>query len=501
MVNQPPNASTSIPGGNYTWTSAGSTLGSQNSLTVNPLSTTFYELVYTVNGCKDSVNILVDVIPLTPVDVIDQSICEGDTLTLTAIPQTTGGSYIWTSAGVNIGNQQSIDVNPSLSTDYIVEYIINGYSDFDTTLVTVNMIPSVQINDVDICQGDSANLIAIPDVPGGTYEWNPGGPGPSSIYVSPQSTNSFSVYYTLNGCNSPEDTAWVNVTNTPVITSTDTIICQGQTAILNTSVSQIGGSYLWLPGNQTTPSISVSPNVDSNYIVIYQLNGCPSLPDTSNVIVSPSPNVTFTVSDTIGCSPLPVVFTNTTQDATNCIWDLGVDGTFNNCGTFSYTFQNPGCYTISLTTDSPNGCSSSSTFTNLICVNPTPVADFGVSSNTISASNPMVNIYNNSIDADQCTWYFGDGTMSVDYHPGSHTYPYDIGSSYVLTLVAQSDSGCVDSMMQEIAFYDDLLYYVPNSFIPDGDNVNDVWLPVFSSGIDENQYQLYVFNRWGNVVF
>ena len=59
--------------------------------------------------------------------------------------------------------------------------------------------------------------------------------------------------------------------------------------------------------------------------------------DTSNVIVSPSPNVTFTVSDTLGCSPLPVVFTNTTQDATNCIWDLGVDGTFNNCGTFSYT--------------------------------------------------------------------------------------------------------------------------------------------------------------------
>ena len=113
----------------------------------------------------------------------------------------------------------------------------------------------------------------------------------------------------------------------------------------------------------------------------------------------------------------------------------------------------------------------------------------------------MVSIYNNSMDADQCTWYFGDGTMSVDYHPGSHTYPYDIGNSYVLTLVAQSDSGCVDSMQQVIAFYDDLLYYVPNSFIPDGDNVNDVWLPVFSSGIDENQYQLYVFNRWGNVVF
>ena len=61
------NASSSIPGGVYSWTSGGSNLGSQNSLTVNPLSTTFYELVYTVNGCNDSVNILVDVIPITPV--------------------------------------------------------------------------------------------------------------------------------------------------------------------------------------------------------------------------------------------------------------------------------------------------------------------------------------------------------------------------------------------------------------------------------------------------
>ena len=63
--------------------------------------------------------------------------------TLTAIPQTTGGSYIWTSAGINIGNQQSVDVNPSLTTTYIVEYIINGCSDFDTSIITVNMIPSV----------------------------------------------------------------------------------------------------------------------------------------------------------------------------------------------------------------------------------------------------------------------------------------------------------------------------------------------------------------------
>ena len=48
---------------------------------------------------------------------------------------------------------------------------------------------------------------------------------------------------------------------------------------------------------------------------------------------------------------------------------------------------------------------------------------------------------------------------------------------------------------------EELLYYVPNSFTPDGDGVNDTFLPTFTSGYDPYDYSLLIFNRWGQIVF
>lgn len=47
----------------------------------------------------------------------------------------------------------------------------------------------------------------------------------------------------------------------------------------------------------------------------------------------------------------------------------------------------------------------------------------------------------------------------------------------------------------------DCLYYVPNTFTPDGDMYNQVFEPVFSKGFDPYDYHLMIYNRWGEVVF
>jgi gliding motility-associated-like protein len=45
------------------------------------------------------------------------------------------------------------------------------------------------------------------------------------------------------------------------------------------------------------------------------------------------------------------------------------------------------------------------------------------------------------------------------------------------------------------------VYYIPNTFTPDGDMFNQTFNPVFTSGIDNYNYNLYVYNRWGEIIF
>jgi gliding motility-associated-like protein len=45
------------------------------------------------------------------------------------------------------------------------------------------------------------------------------------------------------------------------------------------------------------------------------------------------------------------------------------------------------------------------------------------------------------------------------------------------------------------------LIYIPNSFTPDGDELNNVWLPIFTSGFDPFDFNIKVYNRWGENIW
>ena len=46
-----------------------------------------------------------------------------------------------------------------------------------------------------------------------------------------------------------------------------------------------------------------------------------------------------------------------------------------------------------------------------------------------------------------------------------------------------------------------LIYYIPNTFTPDGDSYNENLAPVFTSGYDPYDFDLFIFNRWGETVW
>ncbi|TNE71597.1 MAG: T9SS type A sorting domain-containing protein [Bacteroidetes bacterium] len=150
------------------------------------------------NGCTtDQFTIVVSNAP--QVTATDVGSCDGQTVTLSATPSATGGTYLWSPTNETTA---TIVVNPSSTSDYTVTYTLNGCSGSDVATVTVSTTPNVLVADDVICAGESAVLTAVPDIGGGDYNWLASGETTASITVSPTSSTTYTLEYTLNGCTS-----------------------------------------------------------------------------------------------------------------------------------------------------------------------------------------------------------------------------------------------------------------------------------------------------------
>ncbi|MNY43485.1 hypothetical protein D3C86_1784470 [compost metagenome] len=70
-----------------------------------------------------------------------------------------------------------------------------------------------------------------------------------------------------------------------------------------------------------------------------------------------------------------------------------------------------------------------------------------------------------------------------------------------MELIVISDQGCRDTTYRIIVVKDQLIFYVPNTFTPDGDEYNNVFLPIMTAGFSPATYEMYIYNRWGELIF
>ncbi|WP_412985146.1 hypothetical protein [Pontimicrobium sp. IMCC45349] len=269
-------------GDSYVWNTGATT----QSITVSPNDTTEYSVTVSSNNCEstDSVVVTVNTIEVIADAGEDETICEGESVTLTA---NGGDSYVWNTGATT----QSITVSPNATTEYIVTATINNISDTDTVMVTVNSLPIADAGeDVSIVEGESVTLTANG---GDSYVWNTGATT-QSIIVSPNVTTEYSVTVTSNNC---EDTDSVIVLVNEAINANageDVAMCEGDSVTLTATG---GDSYLWSTG-ATSQSITVSPMATSNYTVIVS-NELDSDTDEVTVFVNPLPVVDVTNDVTI----------------------------------------------------------------------------------------------------------------------------------------------------------------------------------------------------------
>jgi gliding motility-associated-like protein len=488
----------------YSWSPAG-TLSSNSgaNVTATPSSTTVYTVTGTSLGCNGTATSSVTVVPNPVITVNSGTICTGSSINLNASGATT---YSWSPAtNLSASTGSSVVANPTTTTIYTVTGITNGCSSTANSTVTVNPIPTVTAsNNGPVCSGQSVTFTATTTA-GATYSWS--GPNAyTSSLQNPVITNVgtaqvgiYTVTISLNGCTS---TATTNFSLIPGATSAivpSGPYCSNGSPVNLQSVSP-GGVWSGSAITNTTlgtfdPSIAT---IGANPVT-YTVSGACGTPTTINIQVNAAPVVNINASQLTGCSPLSVDFSNTSVPvSSNQLWDFG-NGNMSTQANPTVVFTSDGCYDITLSVSDANGCSSSSIFSNFICVEPRPNAAFSVVNNELPVLNPTVQLINNSTNATNYMWYFGDGNTSQIESP---TYTYSASSgSFLIQLVATNNAGCSDTTQQSVSIVDDLIFYIPNAFTPNGDESNNAFEPVFTSGIDAQNFNLTIFNRWGETVF
>lgn len=487
------------------------------SITISPATTTTYTVTLSdlcgTPVAIDSTHVVV-VLPVS-FTVSSDSICFGETATLTATPNVPGALYTWQPTPDSGNGTASITTKPASQQSYTVTCSIGGCTSINTGTVFIKPTGRIApFSPLTICIGSSATLTTT--VTGGsgnyTYSWLPAGTGNTAVVtVLPVTTQQYTVNVN-DGSDCPIIPQTVLVTVRPplTVTSISDTICSGSSALLTATAK--GGdeqyTYSWQPVNLNGASIQVAPVVTTTYTVtVSDKCGTPSARDTITVTVIPSPVVNFSAGNSSGCAaPLCVNFTDSSTTAVGKIvqwkWDFGSS---NGIPEGSSDFQNPqhcyktsGHYSITLTVRNSFGCTASASKPNLITVYPTPLADFEVP-DIVSILSPEVSFQNTSNGGTNWNWDFGDSSStkntSVLFNP---THIYSGIGLYCIRLIAANTYNCIDTTIKCLTIQPTSCIYIPNAFTPNGDGKNDTF---FAKGENMHDFRMLIYDRWGNLVF
>ena len=309
-----------------------------------------------------------------------------------------------------------------------------------------------------------------------------------SITVSAAGT--YTVTVNSGGCSATSAGTVVTVNPTPatptISASGPTTLCSGGSATL-TSSSTTGNT--WSTG-ETTQSITVSAAGTYNLFYTDQ-NGCFSALTSQNIIEQVTPTISISNDTICEGQEMGQLLTNASPLGGTYNWSPAIS-------TSSTLFDSPNSSTSYSVTYSLNGCVSSPALGNII-VNPTPVASFTTYPINFTTSPEAITFFNTSVNANFYQWDFGDVSTSTNESP-EHIFN-NTENGYVVTLTVSNLYGCQDQVQSIIGYEGGSDFYVPNSFTPDGDEFNNIFKPVFTSGFDPFNFHMSIYDRWGELIF
>lgn len=172
-----------------------------------------------------------------------------------------------------------------------------------------------------------------------------------------------------------------------------------------------------------------------------------------------------------------------------------------------YVFSEAGLYDVTMEVTSVNSCVFDTTYYGYFEAYGYPKLNFTpnpVEMTIYEPTSTMVNL--SSAEAVGFKWNFGSSGVSPNVDEANPTveYPEAEPGRYRVQMIGWNvhDDGkqCYDTIYGEVRIVNDVLIFAPNSFTPDGNNYNENWR-VHISGIDIYEFELTMFNRYGEIVW
>jgi len=466
------------------------------------------------NGCTTTATVTIQAANNSlsvQIDNFTHVTCYGQTdgsATVTVTSGTSPYTYLW-----NDANAQTTETATNLpASDYQVSVTD---SDGCTTTATVtiqgpNNSLSVQIDNFThiTCYGQTDGSATV-SATGGTspymYLWND-----ANAQTTETATNLSAGDYQVsvtdgNGCTT---TATVTISQPEElllsVTTNKTSVCAGELAELSaTSTGGILPHTISWNGISTAWSFSSSITQDTVFIAtVTDSNGCTTSAQIS-ISVSELPIALFDDSPRSVCLGSQITFSNlSTGNFTSCEWTFSDSTQINDCGAITYTANTIGDHDLTLTIYNADGCKASYTGVGVLNVLESPTAAFITDKTEYNLLENEVSFLNLSQNASNYLWDFGDSSEFSDAMNPRHEYPYTHAGNYVITLIAMNGaSGCSDTVQQVIVIKESEIFYIANAFTPDGNGLNELFLPVITAGIDPKFYEFDIYNRWGERIF
>lgn len=212
------------------------------------------------------------------------------------------------------------------------------------------------------------------------------------------------------------------------------------------------------------------PSITKNMMNINLKMAC-FIPDNNSINLG---------NDTTLCQNQSLILNTGLGNAYQYLWSTGAT-------TASITVTQPGTYWV-------KAYICDTIYDTIIVSYITPLTLNYTISPIITDPYTMINFANFTLPYSQLNWQTGDG---YTYTSDNFQHQYHIGGIYFPILTITDNYGCIYSSTAKV-IVNEVTFYVPNSFTPNNDGNNDVFIPK-CTGVEK--YEIFIYSRWGEEIF